>query len=116
MIQFVINYLYKNVHNCSLTPNFSMVVTRVYYTITRDGQAQNPETVLSPPREELSAAVDNDKTLNPLYYGSTLLPYDQHHSVVLNRIVDMTSEQGQEVTRTLQTEWKRWQNTNSAGM
>ncbi|XP_071119656.1 uncharacterized protein [Haliotis cracherodii] len=97
-----------------LSGDYGMVVTRVYYTITRDGQAQNAETVPSPPREVLSAAVDNDKTLNPLYYGSTLLPYDQHHSVVLNRVVDMTSEQGQEVLRTLQTEWKRWQNTNSA--
>ncbi|XP_046566801.1 uncharacterized protein LOC124275346 [Haliotis rubra] len=96
-----------------LSGDYGMVVTRVYYTITRDGQTQNAESVPPPSREVISAAIDNDKRINPLYYGSTPIPYDQHHSVVLNRVVDMTSEQGQGVVRTLQTEWKKWQNTDS---
>ncbi|XP_067679697.1 uncharacterized protein [Haliotis asinina] len=96
-----------------LSGDYGMVVTRVYYTITRDGQTQNVETVPPPSREVISAAIDNDKRVNPLYYGSSPMPYDLRHSVVLNKVVDMTSEQGQGVVRTLQTEWKKWQNTDS---
>lgn len=93
----------------------SITVTRVYYTTTSDGQIQDPKIVTSPTNDAFTNVVQQDTDVNELYSGSSLLPYNRHHSVFLTRVVDMDSDQGVVVRNAIESAWINWRNTNSQG-
>lgn len=87
---------------------YRIQVSRVSYTMRRDGEIQDPNTVAPPTRNILYSTSLRDTSTTSVYAGSSLLPSDQRHSLLLNTVVDMNGPDGDTIRNNIQLAWENF--------
>lgn len=87
---------------------FRTQLSKIFYTVTKDGIIQPVDSVERPSLEEFTEAFKTYTSFQGLYTYTDTLPYSFHYAAPLKEVIKLTSQVGVDTRHELNVAWQSY--------